>query len=107
MKPSLPSVAFNWFNLWLAIIACLLLTVLLAGCSTIHERTSLTTAGTNEVRTTEMTIRTLFDSKQAVGSTRASNGKTQSVGAKDVAQESTSTGIEAIVGAAVRAAVKP
>ena len=60
-----------------------------------NDQTAETTGtGTNEVRKTTMTVRTLGDAKQLVEKLRASNGKTHALGAQGVEQESTSEALE-------------
>ena len=79
---------------------------LLTGCATINQTAESTGTGTNEVRKTTLTVRTLGDAKQVVERLQASNGKTHSLGAKGVEQESTSEVMERIVRAAVESAAK-
>ena len=88
------------------------LALVFCGCATIRQTAESSGAGTNSVRHTTLTVRTLGDAKQIVESLRASNSeKTQTLGAKGIEQESTTTNLNAIIGdivaAAVRAAAKP
>lgn len=85
---------------------CLVVSALITGCSTISQTAESTGGGTNEVRRTTLTVRTLGDAKQVVERLQASNGKTHSLGAKGVEQESTSEIMERIVRAAVESAAK-
>lgn len=78
----------------------------LTGCSTIHQVAESSGAGTNEVRRTELRIRSLGDSKQVVERVRASNGKTHSLGAVGVEQETTSQALETFLQALMQAAAK-
>lgn len=78
--------------------------VLLSGCTTIQQTAE--TSGTNEVRRTTLTVRSLGDAKQVVEKLQASNGRTHSLGAKGVEQETTSEVMERVVRAAVEAAAK-
>jgi hypothetical protein len=78
--------------------------VLLAGCTTIQQTAE--TSDTNEVRRTTLTVRSLGDAKQVVEKLQASNGRTHSLGAKGVEQETTSEVMERVVRAAVEAAAK-
>jgi hypothetical protein len=78
--------------------------VLLAGCTTIQQTAE--TSATNEVRRTTLTVRSLGDAKQVVEKLQASNGRTHSLGAKGVEQETTSEIMERVVRAAVEAAAK-
>lgn len=93
-------------------LLCLL--ALACGCDTITQRltTQRTLAdGTVEIQSTYSKVSAKWDAKQTVERLRVSNGKTQSVGVSGLDQEATSTNathlIEAVVGAAIRAAVKP
>jgi hypothetical protein len=78
--------------------------LLLSGCTTITQTAE--TSGTNEVRRTTLTVRSIGDAKQVVEKLQASNGKTHSLGAKGVEQETTSEIMERVVRAAVEAAAK-
>lgn len=69
---------------------------LVSGCATIHQTAETAGTGTNEVRKTTMTVRTLGDAKQLVEKLRASNGKTHALGAQGLEQESSSEAIERI-----------
>lgn len=88
------------------IALALCVAALLTGCATINQTAESTGTGTNEVRKTTLTVRTLGDAKQVVERLQASNGKTHSLGAKGVEQESTSEVMERIVRAAVESAAK-
>lgn len=77
----------------------------LTGCSTIQQSAVTQGAGTNLVRQTTLSVRTLGDAKQLVAQLRASNGQTHSLGAQGIDQQSTSQALESAIGAAVRAAV--
>ena len=88
-------------------LACLVVTV---GCTTIKQEARET--GTNGVvRIVTMSIRTTGDAKAVVERLNASNGKTQSLGARGVEESSSSTNVnalvESVVSAAIKAAVKP
>lgn len=96
------------------LVAALGLVVIAAGCMSIdQEATTTTTApdGTVTQFASHSRIRAIGDGRNAVDKVRASAGKTASVGASGVDQETSSTNAAAfageIVGAAVRAAVKP
>ena len=78
--------------------------LLLSGCTTITQTAE--TSGTNEVRRTTLTVRSIGDAKQVVEKLQASNGRTHSLGAKGVEQETTSEVMERVVRAAVEAAAK-
>lgn len=78
--------------------------LLLSGCTTITQTAE--TSGTNEVRRTTLSVRSIGDAKQVVEKLQASNGKTHSLGAKGVEQETTSEIMERVVRAAVEAAAK-
>lgn len=77
---------------------------LVCGCSVIRQHATTEGAGTNLVRHTSLTVKTLGDAKQVVESLRASNGATHSLGASGVAQESSSEVIQNLVQLAVMAA---
>lgn len=89
---------------------CILL-VLLGGCAT--QQTLLEeNFPDGSSKTTRVTTRTFWDSKSELAKLKTSHTKTsQSVGITDLSQESTSTNVvdlvERVVGAAVKAAVKP
>ncbi len=83
-------------------LAAVLFGELTTGCATIHQSAETAGTGTNAVRRTELTVRTLGDAKQMVEKLRASNGTTQSLGASGVEQESTS----AILGEVIKAAIE-
>jgi hypothetical protein len=75
--------------------------VCVAGCASVTQRatTTETTMATNGPqviveRETTAKLRTLFDSKQSVEKLRASNGKTQSLGATGVENEATTAGLQ-------------
>lgn len=76
----------------------------LCGCSVIRQSATTEGSGTNLVRHTHLTVKTLGDAKQVVESLRASNGATHSLGASGVAQESTSEVVQSLVQLAVMAA---
>lgn len=86
---------------WLASAAAV---ASMLGCSVIRQSASTEGAGTNLVRHTSLTVKTLGDAKQVVESLRASNGATHSLGASGVAQESTSEVLQNLVQLAVMAA---
>jgi hypothetical protein len=94
----------DWLrNVWKALagaVAAVLVGELCTGCATIHQSAETAGTGTNAVRRTELTVRTLGDAKQMVEKLRASNGTTQSLGASGVEQESTS----AVLGEVIKAA---
>lgn len=96
---------------FLLCVAALLL--LLAGCASVVQDATTTTTGTNGVTTTTQahsSIKAIGDARTIVDKVRSSAGKTSSVGASGVSEETTSTnlvnGVADIVGAAVSAAVK-
>lgn len=74
------------------------------GCSVIRQSATTEGSGTNLVRQTTLTVKTLGDAKQVVESLKASNGATHSLGAAGVAQESTSEVFQNLVQLAVMAA---
>lgn len=84
---------------WTLLCACLV-----CGCSVIRQHATTEGSGTNLVRHTSLTVKTLGDAKQVVESLRASNGATHSLGASGVAQESSSEVIQNLVQLAVMAA---
>lgn len=84
-------------------LVCVFL-VWLCGCSVIRQSATTEGSGTNLVRHTHLTVKTLGDAKQVVESLRASNGATHSLGASGVAQESTSEVVQSLVQLAVMAA---
>lgn len=106
MTPTLFAIANRLFQLGLS--ALMLGTAILCacGCSTIRETTTLTTTGTNEVRVTVVEVNALFDSKNTIGRLRASNGKTQVVGATDVSEETSTAGLQNLVSQIVKGAVQ-
>lgn len=74
----------------------ILLAITLCGCSINREgaRTRITNPdGTIEDRSTDLSTVSFLDSKNTVGKIRAANGKTHSLGATDISQESTSAGL--------------
>jgi hypothetical protein len=88
--------------------------MLVSGCARIKQTIRTTSTDTNgvvETRETTSQLSTLFDSKQSVEKLRLSNGKTQSIGVTGVDQESSATNlvhiIDAVISAAIKAAVKP
>lgn len=87
------------------------LALVVCGCSSIRQTAETTGSGTNIVRRTTLSVRSLGDARQLVESLRASNGSTHSLGARGLEQETTTTNVNAlvsdIVAAAVRAAAKP
>lgn len=86
----------TFWMLWLACLAC--------GCSVIRQHATTEGQGTNLVRVTSLTVKTLGDAKQVIESLRASNGATHSLGASGVQQESTSEVVQNLVQLAVMAA---
>lgn len=74
------------------------------GCSVIRQSASTEGSGTNLVRHTHLTVKTLGDAKQVVESLKASNGATHSLGAAGVQQESTSEALQSLVQLATMAA---
>lgn len=78
--------------------------VLCCGCSVIRQSATTEGAGTNLVRHTTLTVKTLGDAKQVVESLKASNGATHALGAAGVQQESTSEALQSLVQLATMAA---
>ncbi|MGC3958105.1 MAG: hypothetical protein QM813_09265 [Verrucomicrobiota bacterium] len=100
-----------------AVIALSLLmfaALFLSGCAAVTQTATTSTTQTNgvvSVTTARSSIFAFGDAKTVVDKIRASAGKTSSVGVSGLSEEVSSTnatsGIADIVGAAVRAAVKP
>jgi hypothetical protein len=74
------------------------------GCSVIRQSATTEGSGTNLVRHTTLTVKTLGDAKQVVESLKASNGSTHTLGAAGVQQESTSQLVTDLFSVALQAA---
>lgn len=93
------------------LLMCFLLPAfLLMGCASTTQKASTSTYNpTNDVLTiteAQTSAHTLFDSKTTIEKMRASAGKTSSVGAAGVAEESSSAGVQAIIQALMNAAIE-
>lgn len=86
---------------WMAAVAAVLAMV---GCSVIRQSARTEGSGTNLVRHTTLTVKTLGDAKQVVESLKASNGSTHTLGAAGVQQESTSQLVTDLFSVALQAA---
>lgn len=86
---------------WMAAVAAL---VAMVGCSVIRQSARTEGSGTNLVRHTTLTVKTLGDAKQVVESLKASNGSTHTLGAAGVQQESTSQLVTDLFSVALQAA---
>jgi hypothetical protein len=76
----------------------------MVGCSVIRQSARTEGSGTNLVRHTTLTVKTLGDAKQVVESLKASNGSTHTLGAAGVQQESTSQLVTDLFSVALQAA---
>lgn len=86
---------------WMAAVAAV---VAMVGCSVIRQSARTEGSGTNLVRHTTLTVKTLGDAKQVVESLKASNGSTHTLGAAGVQQESTSQLVTDLFSVALQAA---
>lgn len=86
---------------WMAAVAVV---VAMVGCSVIRQSARTEGTGTNLVRDTTLTVKTLGDAKQVVESLKASNGSTHTLGAAGIQQESTSQLITDLFSVALQAA---
>ena len=86
---------------WMAAVAAV---VAIVGCSVIRQSARTEGTGTNLVRHTTLTVKTLGDAKQVVESLKASNGSTHTLGAAGVQQESTSQLVTDLFSVALQAA---
>ena len=86
----------------------------LSGCAVVKQTATTTSTDTNGVQTVTVaryTILAVGDARNTVDRVRASAGRTSSVGASGVTEETSGTNavdlVDRVVSAAVRAAVKP
>lgn len=86
---------------WMAAVAAV---VAMVGCSVIRQSARTEGSGTNLVRHTTLTVKTLGDAKQVVESLKASNGSTHTLGAAGIQQESTSQLVTDLFSVALQAA---
>ena len=90
----LPSHKKNINGTMLALAGLCFMSAMLIGCAGVSVATKTTETGTNGVvtaRTSTARSFTIWDATTSVGKLKVGNGKTQSIGASDVNETSTST----------------